>query len=116
MGLGLVADQLADLKLGELLNTPPPGLDEGVAIAKVVQFVNSQVSSTLCLAFGMQDCPPLQRIATHQTMWHSLLSQRVLYRVVQSGLLVSQSCPCTHAAHAGADVAADAAVCVGGCT
>lgn len=25
MGLGILADQLADLKLGELLNTPPPG-------------------------------------------------------------------------------------------
>lgn len=35
MGLGMVADQLADLKLGELLDTPPPGLDESVAIAKV---------------------------------------------------------------------------------
>lgn len=35
MGLGIVADQLADLKLGELLDTPPPGLDEAVAIAKV---------------------------------------------------------------------------------
>ena len=35
MGLGLIADQLADLKLGELLDTPPPGLDEAVAIAKV---------------------------------------------------------------------------------
>lgn len=35
MGLGMVADQLADLKLGELLDTPPPGLDEAVAIAKV---------------------------------------------------------------------------------
>jgi arsenite-transporting ATPase len=34
-GLGMVADQLADLKLGELLNTPPPGLDEAVAVAKV---------------------------------------------------------------------------------
>ena len=43
MGLGMVADQLADLKLGELLDTPPPGLDEAVAIAKVVQFVDSQV-------------------------------------------------------------------------
>ncbi|WIA21141.1 hypothetical protein OEZ85_005452 [Tetradesmus obliquus] len=42
MGLGMVADQLKDLKLGELLETPPPGLDEAVAIAKVVQFVNSQ--------------------------------------------------------------------------
>lgn len=43
MGLGLVADQLKELKLGELLDTPPPGLDEAVAISKVVQFVNSQV-------------------------------------------------------------------------
>jgi hypothetical protein len=39
----MVADQLKELKLGELLETPPPGLDEAVAIAKVVQFVNSQV-------------------------------------------------------------------------
>ena len=31
----MIADQLADLKLGELLDTPPPGLDEAVAIAKV---------------------------------------------------------------------------------
>lgn len=38
----MVADQLKELKLGELLETPPPGLDEAVAIAKVVQFVNSQ--------------------------------------------------------------------------
>ena len=35
MGLGAVAGQLADLRLGELLDTPPPGLDEAVAIAKV---------------------------------------------------------------------------------
>ena len=35
MGLGMIADQLANLKLGELLDTPPPGLDEAVAIAKV---------------------------------------------------------------------------------
>ena len=34
LGLGMVVDQLADLKLGELLDTPPPGLDEAVAIAK----------------------------------------------------------------------------------
>jgi arsenite-transporting ATPase len=43
MGLGMVAGQLKELRLGELLDTPPPGLDEAVAIAKVVQFVNSQV-------------------------------------------------------------------------
>ena len=35
MGLSMVVEQLADLKLGELLDTPPPGLDESVAIAKV---------------------------------------------------------------------------------
>ena len=36
MGLGMIASQLADLRLGELLDTPPPGLDEAVAIAKVM--------------------------------------------------------------------------------
>lgn len=40
MGLGAFTQQLADLKLGELLDTPPPGLDEAMAIAKVVQFVD----------------------------------------------------------------------------
>jgi hypothetical protein len=33
--MGMIANQLADLKLGELLDTPPPGLDEAVATAKV---------------------------------------------------------------------------------
>jgi arsenite-transporting ATPase len=41
IGLGVFADQLADLRLGELLDTPPPGVDEAVAIAKVVELVNS---------------------------------------------------------------------------
>lgn len=41
MGMGFVLDQLKDLKLAELLNTPPPGLDEAVAVAKVVQFVQA---------------------------------------------------------------------------
>jgi len=41
IGMGMVANQLADLKLGELLDTPPPGLDEAVATAKVVQFAES---------------------------------------------------------------------------
>lgn len=39
LGLGAVADQLKDLRLGDLLNTPPPGVDEAMAIAKVVQFL-----------------------------------------------------------------------------
>lgn len=34
-GLGHLLEQFADLKLGELLDTPPPGFDEAVAIAKV---------------------------------------------------------------------------------
>ncbi|PIN10265.1 putative arsenite-translocating ATPase [Handroanthus impetiginosus] len=42
MGLGLIAEQLGELKLGELLDTPPPGLDEAIAISKVMQFLESQ--------------------------------------------------------------------------
>ncbi|KAJ0470345.1 putative arsenite-transporting ATPase [Helianthus annuus] len=42
MGLGMLADQLGELKLGELLDTPPPGLDEAIAISKVIQFLESQ--------------------------------------------------------------------------
>ena len=42
VGLGGFADQLGDLKLGELLDTPPPGLDEAIAIAKVVQFIKDE--------------------------------------------------------------------------
>lgn len=41
-GLRGVIEQLADLKLGELLDTPPPGFDEAVAIAKVQQFVSKE--------------------------------------------------------------------------
>ena len=40
LGLGGLVDQLKDLRLGELLDTPPPGLDEAAAIGKVVQFVD----------------------------------------------------------------------------
>ena len=42
VGLGGMADQLGDLKLGELLDTPPPGLDEAIAISKVVQFIKDE--------------------------------------------------------------------------
>lgn len=42
MGLGMIAEQLGELKLGELLDTPPPGLDEAIAISKVMQFVESE--------------------------------------------------------------------------
>ncbi|KAF3589752.1 hypothetical protein F2Q69_00032051 [Brassica cretica] len=33
--------KLGELKLGELLDTPPPGLDEAIAISKVIQFLES---------------------------------------------------------------------------
>ncbi|KAH7547876.1 hypothetical protein ACOSQ2_033212 [Xanthoceras sorbifolium] len=42
MGLGMITEQLGELKLGELLDTPPPGLDEAIAISKVMQFLESQ--------------------------------------------------------------------------
>lgn len=38
VGLGVVAEQLKELQLGELLDTPPPGVDEAIAIAKVRQW------------------------------------------------------------------------------
>ncbi|XP_010552953.1 PREDICTED: ATPase ASNA1 homolog 2 [Tarenaya hassleriana] len=41
MGLGMLVEQLGELKLGELLDTPPPGLDEAIAISKVIQFLDS---------------------------------------------------------------------------
>ncbi|XP_057824569.1 ATPase GET3B isoform X2 [Cryptomeria japonica] len=41
MGLGSLAEQLGELKLGELLDTPPPGLDEAIAISKVMQFIQA---------------------------------------------------------------------------
>ncbi|KAL5569364.1 hypothetical protein UlMin_025939 [Ulmus minor] len=41
MGLGMIAEQLGELKLGELLDTPPPGLDEAIAISKVMQFLDA---------------------------------------------------------------------------
>uniref|UniRef100_A0A1D1ZM62 ArsA/GET3 Anion-transporting ATPase-like domain-containing protein n=2 Tax=Auxenochlorella protothecoides TaxID=3075 RepID=A0A1D1ZM62_AUXPR len=41
VGLGSLAEQLKDLNLGELLDTPPPGVDEALAIAKVIQFLDS---------------------------------------------------------------------------
>ncbi|KAL3354628.1 hypothetical protein AABB24_019002 [Solanum stoloniferum] len=38
----LYALELGELKLGELLDTPPPGLDEAIAISKVMQFLESK--------------------------------------------------------------------------
>lgn len=42
LGLGGVAEQLKSLKLGEILDTPPPGIDEAAAIAKVVQLLKKE--------------------------------------------------------------------------
>ena len=40
--VGFSADDLAELKLEELLDSPPPGLDEAMALAKVIQFVSGE--------------------------------------------------------------------------
>jgi arsenite-transporting ATPase len=42
MGLGPILAQLSDLKLSELLDTPPPGLDEAIAITKVISFTKDE--------------------------------------------------------------------------
>ncbi|PSR86576.1 Arsenical pump-driving ATPase [Actinidia chinensis var. chinensis] len=42
LGLGMLAEQLGELKLEELLDSLPPGLDEAIAISKVMQFLESQ--------------------------------------------------------------------------
>lgn len=42
----MIAEQLGELKLGELLDTPPPGLDEAIAISKVMQFLESEQYSS----------------------------------------------------------------------
>lgn len=36
--------ELGELKLGELLDTPPPGLDEAIAISKVTLLILSDFS------------------------------------------------------------------------
>ncbi|KAI8111650.1 hypothetical protein M9435_004150 [Picochlorum sp. BPE23] len=42
LGLGGITDQLKSLRLGEILDTPPPGIDEAAAIAKVVQLLKTE--------------------------------------------------------------------------
>jgi arsenite/tail-anchored protein-transporting ATPase len=41
-GAGQLMEKLSELKLDELLSTPPPGLDEAIAISKVVEFVEKE--------------------------------------------------------------------------
>ena len=56
MGLGMIANQLADLRLGELLDTPPPGLDEAVAIAKVCESELQPSGRTKALSWLLAAC------------------------------------------------------------
>ncbi|KAF3971617.1 hypothetical protein CMV_004816 [Castanea mollissima] len=55
MGLGMLADQLGELKLGELLETPPPGLDEAMAISKVWSYFAPFVLARLPGCIHRQD-------------------------------------------------------------
>lgn len=49
VGLGGVSEQLKDLQLGQLLDTPPPGVDEAIAIAKVRACVCGACGARVCL-------------------------------------------------------------------
>lgn len=52
VGMGKFAEQLQDLKLGELLDNPPPGVDEAVAVSKVVRFMrNPDFAHFKCVIF-----------------------------------------------------------------
>ena len=42
VGMAGMMSKLVDLNLAEILNTPPPGFDEGVAISKVIDFVEKE--------------------------------------------------------------------------
>ncbi|XP_047317179.1 ATPase GET3B-like [Impatiens glandulifera] len=46
MGLGALAEQLEELKIGELLDNPPPGMDEAIAISKVMNILELPEYST----------------------------------------------------------------------
>jgi hypothetical protein len=46
LGLGIIAQQLKELDLGELMDTPPPGIDEAIAISKV-KYVRGRVDPGL---------------------------------------------------------------------
>ena len=52
LGLGVISDQLKDLQLGELLDTPPPGVDEAIAIAKVGGCVRDGGAWGVCVGGG----------------------------------------------------------------
>ena len=49
IGLGAVGDQLKDLRLSELLDTLPPGVDEAVAISKVAHSDSQHLSKRVQL-------------------------------------------------------------------
>ncbi|KAH9703828.1 ATPase get3b [Citrus sinensis] len=51
MGLGMLVEQLGELKLGELLDTPPPGLDEAIAISKVCIIFLLILLLVLCIVY-----------------------------------------------------------------
>lgn len=49
LGLAVISEQLKDLQLGSLLDTPPPGVDEAIAISKVWDFPVSMHACHLIL-------------------------------------------------------------------
>ncbi|KAK9203478.1 hypothetical protein WN943_013732 [Citrus x changshan-huyou] len=51
MGIGMLVEQLGELKLGELLDTPPPGLDEAIAISKLRIIFLLLLLLVLCIVY-----------------------------------------------------------------
>lgn len=77
LGLGMVAAQLKDLSLGELLDTPPPGVDEAIAIAKVGGLVDGGWVVGLGLeAGGWGLGSPAVAAATRRPFTHTPSSKR----------------------------------------
>ncbi len=65
LDFGKILEKLQDLKLDELLEDPPPGTDEAIAVAKVVQFAEKpeyvvcphplSLSLCVCVCVSMSD-------------------------------------------------------------
>ncbi|KAJ9684640.1 hypothetical protein PVL29_016890 [Vitis rotundifolia] len=97
MGLGMLVEQLGELKLGELLDTPPPGLDEAIAISKAsivhLAFVISLVVLHLivfwiCLASSLmtKHVSRLCNFLSHKNIVYLLESFLILHpRVIHCG-------------------------------
>ena len=86
MGLGPILAQLSDLKLGELLDTPPPGLDEAIAITKVISFTkDAQFSKFTRIVFDTAPTGHTLRLLTLPDFLDATVTKIVRLRQKISG-------------------------------